>query len=278
MLRDFLAYAASGGAVRADEPDTAELARTVSLTGTAASPGLAEVGDDPIVADFARRLRADGLIVHPGLRQPAHRLDLAIEDPRRPHRMLVAVETDGPGYAAMPSTRDRDRLRIEQLRRLGWQHTRVWTTDLFRDPARDVSRVAGLVRAASDAQRGGAPMPESSATPHPGQAPTAGTEPGHEAAAGEDPGTLRRGAGAGGGHGGAEPTRVAEGPAAERIQSAPTASRPPRRRRPLTEPQTMRSGSCGPSRAPTTQTPAGASAPTTASTTTGCASSDRRTG
>ena len=92
--------------------------------------------DDPIVADFARRLRADGLIVHQGYGSSAHRLDLAIEDPRRPHRMLVAVETDGPGYAAMPSTRDRDRLRIEQLRRLGWQHTRVWTTDLFRDPDR----------------------------------------------------------------------------------------------------------------------------------------------
>jgi very-short-patch-repair endonuclease len=108
------------------------------------------------VADFARRLRADGLIVHQDHGTSAHRLDLAVEDPRRPHRMLLAVETDGPGYAAMRSTRDRDRLRIEQLQRLGWQHVRVWTTDLFRDPAQDVSRVIGLVRAASDAERSGA--------------------------------------------------------------------------------------------------------------------------
>jgi hypothetical protein len=215
MLRDFLTYAESGGAVRADEPDAAGLAGTVDLTGTAASAGLAEVEDDPIVADFARRLRADGFIVHQGYGSSAHRLDLAIEDPRRPHRMLVAVETDGPGYAAMPSTRDRDRLRIEQLRRLGWQHTRVWTTDLFRDPARDVSRVAGLVRAASDAQRGGAPMPESTATPYPGQAPTASTEPAHEATMGEPPARSDVAQEPEDGTVGAEPTQVADGSATE---------------------------------------------------------------
>jgi hypothetical protein len=61
----------------------------------------------------------------------------------------VAVETDGLRYAAMTSTRDRDRLRIEQLRRLGWEHVRVWNTDLFRDPARDVARVSAAVEAAS---------------------------------------------------------------------------------------------------------------------------------
>jgi hypothetical protein len=62
----------------------------------------------------------------------------------------VAVESDGAAYAAMRSTRDRDRLRAEQLTRLGWVHLRVWSTDLFRDPARDVARVhAAVARAAS---------------------------------------------------------------------------------------------------------------------------------
>ena len=49
----------------------------------------------------------------------------------------------------MRSTRDRDRLRGEQLERLGWEHVRVWTTDLFRDPARDVSRVPAAVQRAA---------------------------------------------------------------------------------------------------------------------------------
>ena len=204
MLRDFLAYAASGGNAPGDE-DTRAPSELAASSTTGAGPdggqrggarrgravggrcdGIAGRGGctdrggcdpgsrdrgarhreargrdrggvghgDPIVADFARRLRADGLIVHQDHGSSAHRLDLAVEDPRHPHRMLLAVETDGPGYAAMPSTRDRDRLRIEQLQRLGWQHVRVWTTDLFRDPAQDVSRVVGLVRAASDERSG----------------------------------------------------------------------------------------------------------------------------
>jgi REase_MTES_1575/AAA domain/Protein of unknown function (DUF4011) len=132
MLRDFLSYAAQGGSLPASHrPDD-----------VAALP-------DPLVADLASRLRAEGLVVHAGYGTSAQRIDLAVEDPRRPGRVLVAVETDGPRYAAMSSTRDRDRLRFEQLGRLGWEHVRIWSTDLFREPARDVARVSAAVRAAS---------------------------------------------------------------------------------------------------------------------------------
>ena len=68
-------------------------------------------------------------------------------------RLVLAVESDGPQYAAMRTTRDRDRLRAEQLERLGWRHLRVWSTDVFRDPARDVSRIleaAGVREAPGD--------------------------------------------------------------------------------------------------------------------------------
>ncbi|MEO8557263.1 MAG: AAA domain-containing protein, partial [Actinomycetota bacterium] len=132
MLRDFLAYAEQGGSQPVPRQDDA----------AAALP-------DPLVADLASRLRAQGLVVHAGYGTSTQRIDLAVEDPHRLGGVLVAVETDGLRYAAMTSTRDRDRLRIEQLRRLGWEHVRVWSTDLFRDPARDVARVSAAVQAAS---------------------------------------------------------------------------------------------------------------------------------
>ncbi len=84
-----------------------------------------------------------------------HPVDLAVEDPEKPGTVLVAVETDGPAYAATSSTRDRDRLRPEQLERLGWGYVRVWSTDLFRDPARSVSRVHAAVARAAAAGTGG---------------------------------------------------------------------------------------------------------------------------
>jgi len=146
MLRDFLSYAADGGSQRAP----GEATKAVALV-------------DPLVEDLASRLRGAGLVVHPGYGTSAQRIDLAVEDPHRRGRVLVAVETDGPRYAAMPSTRDRDRLRIEQLRRLGWEHIRIWTTDLFRDPARDVARVVAAVRRASDEH----PRDDDTAVPEP---------------------------------------------------------------------------------------------------------------
>jgi len=150
MLRDFLSYAADGGSQPAPEAPAGPGSRPTRADAIRVVAPL-----DPLVADLASRLRAVGLVVHVSYGTSAQRLDLAVEDPHRRGRVLVAVETDGPRYAAMSSTRDRDRLRIEQLRRLGWEHVRVWSTDLFRDPARDVARVSAAVRAASEALRVG---------------------------------------------------------------------------------------------------------------------------
>jgi very-short-patch-repair endonuclease len=98
-----------------------------------------------LVADLARRLRAHGLTVHEDVGVGPAPVDLAVEDPTRPGTLLLAVESDGPRYAAAPSARDRDRLRAEVLARRGWRHLRVWSTDLFRDPARDVARILEAV-------------------------------------------------------------------------------------------------------------------------------------
>jgi hypothetical protein len=150
MLRDFLLYAAQGGT---QPPSPAQAGQ--DSQGAPEGEGravLARSQLDPLVADLAFRLRAEGLVVHTGYGTSAQRLDLAVEDPQRHGRVVVAVETDGLRYAAMSSTRDRDRLRVEQLRRLGWEHVRVWSTDLFRDPARDVARVIAAVRSVSAAR------------------------------------------------------------------------------------------------------------------------------
>ena len=173
MLRDFLSYAEHGGSPSAPEPQAEPASKSVNephtKAGSRSAPGGTAGGGaipDPLVADLASRLRVNGLVVHTGYGTSAQRLDLAIEDPCRRGRVLVAVETDGPRYAAMSSTRDRDRLRIEQLRRLGWEYVRIWRTDLFRDPARDVARVSAAVRRASEAHPvGHEPVPEPQAEP-----------------------------------------------------------------------------------------------------------------
>lgn len=150
MLRDFLAYAADG-TFPAPVTDDGVARQGGTSTSPAAEGSISrpvDAGVDPLRAEFARRLRDSGLVVHEAYGSAGQRIDLAVEDPDHRGHVLVAVETDGPAYAAMRSSRDRDRLRGEQLGRLGWMHVRVWTTDLFRDPARDVARVNAAVQQA----------------------------------------------------------------------------------------------------------------------------------
>ena len=146
MLRDFLAHAAASSTA---EPPS--VVRVPSAGDGLAPQGQADAvpAQSVVMAEFARRLRAGGLTVHERYGSSADPIDLAVEDPNHRGRLAVAVESDGPEYAAMSSARDRDRLRAEHLGRLGWQHVRVWTRDAFRDPARDVARIKDL------AERGG---------------------------------------------------------------------------------------------------------------------------
>jgi hypothetical protein len=112
-----------------------------------AAPG---EGRSVVLGDLARRLRSHGLVVHEDYGASAAPVELAVEDPTAPGTMLVAVESDGPDYAAVPSVADRDRVRADALTARGWHHVRVWSTGAFRDPARDVSRIleaAGVRRA-----------------------------------------------------------------------------------------------------------------------------------
>ena len=148
MLRDFLSYAA-GGPLPGWLPGRAAVVGVGCRSRGARCAGTRSV----VLADLARRLRGHGLVVHEDVGSSADPVDLAVEDPMHAGRMVLAVESDGPQYAAMRTTRDRDRLRAEQLERLGWRHLRVWSTDVFRDPARDVSRIleaAGVREAPGD--------------------------------------------------------------------------------------------------------------------------------
>ena len=133
LLRAFLAYAADGG-------DVPGYRAAAEATAHDAGPSSGSV----VMAELARGLRAHGLVVHEGYGSSSAPIDLAVEDRSVSGRLVVAVESDGPEYAAMRSGRDRDRLRAEHLTRLGWHHQRVWSSDIFRDPAHDIARIVTI--------------------------------------------------------------------------------------------------------------------------------------
>ena len=124
------------------------LARAEGATPEATEESTAATGTASAVLDYLwERLLAEGLVAAPLWGVGPHRIDLAVGHPDVPERYLVAVTSDGPGYAALPGTRFRERLRPEQLARSGWSWVPVWSTDVYRDPAREVARIVAEVRA-----------------------------------------------------------------------------------------------------------------------------------
>ena len=69
------------------------------------------------------------------------RIDLGVRHPDHPEMFLAGIECDGASYHSSKSARDRDRLREEVLRGLGWELVRVWSTDWFENPGRQTDRL-----------------------------------------------------------------------------------------------------------------------------------------
>ena len=67
-------------------------------------------------------------------------IDLAVVDPKRPGRYVLGIECDGASYHSSRSARERDRLREQHLKGLGWRLHRIWSTDWFRNPDRELNR------------------------------------------------------------------------------------------------------------------------------------------
>jgi hypothetical protein len=73
---------------------------------------------------------------------------LAVIDPEHPGRYLLGIECDGAAYHSARSARDRDRLRQQVLEGIGWRIHRIWSTDWFRNPERELKRVVEAIEKA----------------------------------------------------------------------------------------------------------------------------------
>jgi very-short-patch-repair endonuclease len=99
-----------------------------------------------------------------------YRLDFAAKHPEQPGRLVLAIEADGASYHSAETARDRDRLRQEQLERLGWRFHRIWSQDWFTERAREIDKAVAAYRAAvvaSDHPSEVAPETSSPAAPVP---------------------------------------------------------------------------------------------------------------
>jgi very-short-patch-repair endonuclease len=150
-----------------------------ALTGRLTDVG---AGDDESGSDFERAvynaLSDRGLTLRRQVGCAGYAIDLAVIDPKTPGRYLLGIECDGATYRGLASARDRDRLRQQVLEGLGWRMHRIWATDWFRQPQREIDRALDAVRRAASGNwqpmlRDEAPSPASPETPGGGPAKAA---------------------------------------------------------------------------------------------------------
>lgn len=97
-------------------------------------------------------------------------IDLAVRHPSEPGRYVLGIECDGAMYHSARSARDRDRLRQQVLEDRGWKIHRIWSTDWWRHPDRELNRCCEAIDMAT------AVRPSSTSEPNPVHETRADTE------------------------------------------------------------------------------------------------------
>ncbi len=131
-LRLFLDYARRGPQAIAEALDVSGEARF----------------DSPFEEEVHRKLTAKGWTVDTQVGCAGYRIDLGIRHPSQPGRYVLGVECDGAYYHSARSARERDRLRAEVLGTLGWKLHRIWSTDWWLDPDREVAKLEAAIKSA----------------------------------------------------------------------------------------------------------------------------------
>jgi len=97
--------------------------------------------ESPFEAGVATALGRKGWQVHTQIGASSFRVDLGVVHPDFPGRYLAGVECDGATYHRSATARDRDKLREQVLRGLGWEIVRIWSTDWWVNPGGTLERV-----------------------------------------------------------------------------------------------------------------------------------------
>lgn len=89
---------------------------------------------DALAIHIATCLEAQGWRCRTGLGASDYRVDIAIEHPDLPNAVLAGITIDGPAYRAAHTARDRDVVRPDTMRLLGWRMLNLWSIAWWRNP------------------------------------------------------------------------------------------------------------------------------------------------
>ena len=102
--------------------------------------------ESPFEEVVAGALARKGWELHTQIGASSFRVDLAVVHPDARGSYLTGIECDGATYHRSATARDRDMLREQVLRGLGWEILRVWSTDWWVDSAGTLAKLDAKLR------------------------------------------------------------------------------------------------------------------------------------
>ena len=102
--------------------------------------------ESPFEEAVASALASKGWELHTQIGASSFRVDLAVVHPDARGSYLTGIECDGATYHRSATARDRDMLREQVLRGLGWEILRVWSTDWWVDQAGTLQKLDERLR------------------------------------------------------------------------------------------------------------------------------------
>src|SRR5690606_12905856 len=109
--------------------------------------------DSPFEEAVAAQLERRGWTVVPQVGISGFRVDLGIRHPDLAGAYLAGVECDGATYHGSATARDRDKVREQVLKGLGWNILRVWSTDWWFDASGCAERLHANLESLLDESR-----------------------------------------------------------------------------------------------------------------------------
>lgn len=101
--------------------------------------------DSPFENEVYDALTKRGYKVDSQVGCSGYRIDLAVRHPVLSGIYILGIECDGATYHSARTARERDRLREEVLKSIGWDIQRIWSTDWVKNPDKEISRIIDTI-------------------------------------------------------------------------------------------------------------------------------------
>ncbi len=101
---------------------------------------------------LAEDIRKSGHTVHTDIGCSGYRIDLAIVNPEKPTEYLLGILTDGENYKSAGTASDREIVRNDVLKMLGWNIYRLWSPDWWDNPQKVLQEIIAAVKSVQNSE------------------------------------------------------------------------------------------------------------------------------